>query len=442
MATNPVQTRTLAILFFTLGTVLLDRMASLFLGPYLVAALHLTPSQVGWLASASSICWAASSLVFGAVSDRLGRRVVLIPAVFLFSICSWLSGIAQNFEQLLLCRALLGLAEGPCWSVIMALTEEISEDGHRGRNIGIVNSAGPLVGSAVAPVFTTQVAAALGWQWGFFAAGIPGIVLGFLILRYVDEPPRRAPAAGTATASTAASFLSLVRYGNLWLCVVASFGLATWVFSFTTFAPLYITSVMHQAGTTAGLLLGAGGLGGFLWSFFGAGLADRMGRKPALAGFALLCTFSPLVFMVPFLYDTPWVIAALAFATTATPAAASLAMILIPAESVPRHYVAAAIGFAGIGAEFLGATLSPILGGMLAERYGLSAAMLYAVGGGILLFVMALLIRETGHRGEVAVAAEATVGDAARRAIAEDRGQRSMPGQRHHQGTRDESIGI
>src|SRR5262249_11666889 len=116
-----------AILFFTWGTVFLDRMSQLYLAPYLAPEFHLTHGQVGALASALGIGWAVSTLVFGALSDRFGRRVVLIPFVFLFSILSWVSGLAHTYHQLLLVRALMGIAEGPTWSIMTALIEESSE---------------------------------------------------------------------------------------------------------------------------------------------------------------------------------------------------------------------------------------------------------------------------------------------------------------------------
>src|SRR5208282_4466172 len=169
-----------AILFFAWGTVFLDRMSLLYLGPYIAPEFHLTHQQVGGLASILAIFWAVSTLFFGALSDRFGRRVLLIPSVFAFSILSGLSGLAHSYHQLLLIRALMGIAEGPTWSLMTALIEESSEKSRRGRNVGLVVSAAALVGLALAPVISTQVAARSSWRWAFFVAGIPGIVMGLL----------------------------------------------------------------------------------------------------------------------------------------------------------------------------------------------------------------------------------------------------------------------
>src|ERR1700685_4169453 len=181
-----------AILFFTWGTVFLDRMSQLYLAPYFAPEFHLSHQQIGSLASVLAITWAASTFFFGALSDRVGRKLVLVPAVFIFSILSWMTGLAHSFHQLLLIRALMGIAEGPCWSVMTALIEESSHPSRRGRNVGLVVSAAALVGLAVAPVLTTQVASRFGWRWAFFVAGIPGIVMGLLIWKYVREPEKKA----------------------------------------------------------------------------------------------------------------------------------------------------------------------------------------------------------------------------------------------------------
>ena len=68
------------IMFFTWGTVFLDRMSGLYLAPFIAREFQLTEGQIGLLASVLAITWAISTLLFGAVSDRVGRRVVLIPA--------------------------------------------------------------------------------------------------------------------------------------------------------------------------------------------------------------------------------------------------------------------------------------------------------------------------------------------------------------------------
>src|SRR5262249_14685486 len=236
------ETSLILILFFAWGTVFLDRMSQFYLAPFFVPEFHLSQQQVGELASVLAITWALSGLLFGAVSDRVGRRPILVPAVFTFSTLSWMSALAHSFEQLLVIRALMGIAEGPCWSIMTALIEESSHPSRRGRNVGIVVSAAALVGLCVAPVLTTQVASRLGWRWAFFVAGVPGIVMGLLILKFVKEPERQARDSGHHPGgSLAKDYVSILRFRNLWLCCFGAAGFMSWLFLQNVFAPLYIT---------------------------------------------------------------------------------------------------------------------------------------------------------------------------------------------------------
>ena len=382
------------ILFFTWGTVFLDRMSQLYLAPYFAPEFHLTNEQIGLLASVLAICWAGSTFVFGALSDRIGRRRVLIPAVFLFSALSWVTGMAHSFEQLLVIRALMGIAEGPCWSVITALIEESSPPERRGRNVGGVVSAAALVGLAVAPVLTTQVAARVGWRWAFFVAGVPGIFLGLLIWKFVIEPGGRA-ATSAHGGATLGDYLSVIRFRNVWLACLGASGFMTWLFLLNVFAPLYITEVAHQPGTTAGFLLGATGLGSFVLGFLLPSLSDRIGRKTLLFFLAVLSSVVPLALLAPALYRHLWVLAAILFVANGGQAIASLIIVLVPAESAPAGFAGTAIGLVTLVGEVIGATAAPALGGALAERYGLGTTLWLSAGGMGFLFLVTLLLTET-----------------------------------------------
>lgn len=386
---------TTILLSLAIGVLMLDRMIQLFLGPYLVEEFHLSPRQIGLLASVVAICWGGSSFIFGMVSDRLGRRRILIPAIIVFSLLSWISGLARTYEELLVARALLGLAEGPCWAIIMALMEESSSPERRGRNMGIVNSGGPLVGSAIGPIFATQIASAFGWREAFFLAGIPGLILALLIFVYVPEPGRE-PGSGTAgKSSLAADLRAIASYRILWACFLGAFCTATWFFSVSIFAPLYMTQVAGQLPTTAGFLLSATGLGGFVLVLFWPALSDKWGRKPVLVLLAVISAFQPLAMLITGLYDHQSLMATILFLTSAGTAMGTLVMVIIPSETVPMSLRATALGLILIAGEAMGGTIAPLAGAVLAENFGLAAALLLASGAAIVIMVIGIFIRET-----------------------------------------------
>ena len=381
-----------AILFFTWGTVFLDRMSQLYLAPYFAPEFHLNREQIGTLASVLAIAWAASTFLFGALSDRVGRRPVLIPAVLAFSALSWISGLAHSYHQLLLIRALMGIAEGPTWSIMTALIEESSPPTRRGRNIGLVVSAAALVGLAAAPVLTTQIASRWGWRSAFFVAGIPGLLAGLLIWRFVKEPS--AGETATHRKPSLREYVSILRYRNIWLCCLGATGFMSWLFALNVFAPLYITEVAHQPATTAGFLLGASGLGSFFLGFLLPSLSDRVGRKSVLLGMAAASALVPLAFLVPALYAYPLLLAAIVFVAKTGQGIASLVMVLVPTESVPTQFRATSIGLTTLAGEIMGATGAPLLAGALAEKHGLGLTMWLAAGGSAVLFLAALFVRE------------------------------------------------
>ena len=388
-----------AILFFAWGTVFLDRMSLLYLGPYIAPEFHLTHEQVGGLASVLAIFWAFSTLAFGALSDRIGRRVILIPAVLAFSMLSGLSGLAHTYQQLLLIRGLMGIAEGPTWSIMTALIEESSEKSRRGRNVGLVVSAAALVGLALAPILSTQVAARFSWRWAFVVAGVPGLVMGFLIWKFVKEPAKdRAGAATEHAKPSFAGYFSILRYRNIWLSCIAAAGFMCWLFLLNVFAPLYITQVAHQAPTTAGFLLGAGGLGSFFIGFIFPALSDRLGRKPVLLVLAAMSTLTPLVLLSTSLYEHPWLLAAILFVTNGGQGLASLIMVLVPTESVPAQYAATSIGLATLTGEIFGATAAPALGGALADKHGLGITLWMSAAGAVLIFIVTLFLKRATVR--------------------------------------------
>lgn len=389
------QTGLIVLFFFTWGTVFLNRMSVLYLAPFIVPDLHLTHSQVGLLASVLALAWAGSGLLFGALSDRVGRRPVLIPAVFLFSVLSWLSGIARSFGVLVLSRGLMGLAQGPTWPTMTAMIESSSEPRNRGRDIGIVVSAGALVGLALAPVLTTQIGARFGWRVALFIVGIPGILLGLLIWKFVKEPGGADSAASHHAKPSLADYLSVLKVRNMLLCCIAAAGFMTWLFVMHVFAPIYLTEVPRRSATWAGLVIGASGLGSFIWGWIVPWVSDRTGRKPALVFVALLSAVVPLTYQMSFLLNHPWLMASAGFLANGGQGMAALALVLVPTESVPHRLAATAIGLATLVGEVFGGALAPAFAGQVADRFGLAAPLWIASAGALTVLLASIFLTET-----------------------------------------------
>ena len=91
----------LLLLGLTFGFLFFDRNAAGNLVPFITNDLKLNNTQIGLVTSALSLTWAISAYAFGAWSDRIGvRKPFLLASVLSFSLCSFMSGIAQSFGVL------------------------------------------------------------------------------------------------------------------------------------------------------------------------------------------------------------------------------------------------------------------------------------------------------------------------------------------------------
>ena len=181
----------------------------------------------------------------------------------------------------------------------------------------------------------------------------------------------------------------------MWLCCLAAAGFMTWLFVMHVFAPLYITEVSGRSATLAGLVIGASGLGAFVWGWIFPWISDRTGRKSTLIFVALLSAAVPLTYQVPFLVAHPWLMAAAGFLANGGQGIAALALVLVPTESVPARLAATAIGMATLVGEVFGGALAPALAGAAADKFGLVAPLWIAAGGAILVLFASLFMSET-----------------------------------------------
>jgi len=380
------------MLFIAWGTVFLDRMALPFLSPYIKPDLGLNDGQLGNLNAVLALGWAASTFLFGALSDRIGRKPVLVPSLMLVALMSVISGMAPDYETLLWTRGLLGIAEGPIWATMAALISESSSEKTRSVNLAVVLSAGTIIGLAIAPVLVTQIASNYNWHMAFFVAGGPVFIVGILILVFAKEPISKIE-HHHHQKPTLKDFRQIVVTPNVWLCIIAASAFMSWLYLFNAFAPLYMAEVKGLDPRVAGMVMGTSGMGGVLIGFLMVSLAERVGRKPVALTMAILAILAPLLVTMDSLYQPIWMLALLEFLTNCSVGITTLVLVMAAAESVPRNTAAAAIGLVSMFGELIGATLMPSIGGQLASSHGLQAPLLLAASSALVMAAAIALLR-------------------------------------------------
>jgi EmrB/QacA subfamily drug resistance transporter len=136
-------------------------------------------SSLQWVVDAYALTLAAFLLMTGSLGDRLGRRRVFSIGFGVFTLASFLCGIAGDATLLNLARGLQGVGAAAMFSTSLALIAQEFEGRERATAIG---AWGATVGGAVAvgPLIGGLLTEGLGWEWIFFA-NIP-IGIGAMIL--------------------------------------------------------------------------------------------------------------------------------------------------------------------------------------------------------------------------------------------------------------------
>ncbi len=138
----------------------------------------------------------------GRLSDRIGRRKVVVAAMVAFSLLVGVSGLAGGLFSLLAIRALMGLADGAYTPPSIIATIEASEPSRHGRNLGIQQMALPLFGLGLGPIFVTQMLQIVDWRLIFTTVTLPGLVVSYLLYRTLRTPSAELDAVHTATHDT------------------------------------------------------------------------------------------------------------------------------------------------------------------------------------------------------------------------------------------------
>jgi predicted MFS family arabinose efflux permease len=378
-------------------------MALTFLAPFVQADLGLSNEQLGWANSGLSLTWALGAFLIGRWSDAIGRRKpFLIGALLLFSACSVLSGLSWSFETLLATRVVMGAAEGPFLPICLAIMAAASGPTRQALNAGIVqNVFGPIVGTSLASFALVRIAAAYDWQAAFFIAGIPGLILAFLIWRFVHEPPRDEPVPRVGASAPAPGVQAsgeeqprgLLAHRNIVVCSLVSACAVGSIVIGSIFMPLYLDGPRGYDDLTwsnvmaiVGFCPAVGAIVIALWS-------DRIGRKPPLVVFTLMMALAPAALL--WFDGSVTVLAALMFVSWMGLGTFPLFMGVIPTETVGRARAATAMGLVVMIGELTGGVFGPPIAGRLADSYGLDVALYIqgalALGAGL----AALFVAET-----------------------------------------------
>lgn len=159
--------------------------------PLMQSQMQLSPFQVGLIVTAFSVPAGLTIPIAGALSDRYGRKVIIVPALFIFGLGGLLAGIAallssRPFPLILAARILQGLGGGGTYQMAMALTGDIFQSSERAKALGLLESANGL-GKVVSPILGS-LAGLIIWFAPFFIYPLLSVPIAIGVWLTVKEP--------------------------------------------------------------------------------------------------------------------------------------------------------------------------------------------------------------------------------------------------------------
>src|ERR1700736_3418925 len=264
---------------------------------FLMREFAMNTRTAGFLNSVTLVASAIGGLIFGWIADRICRTRALMASLGLYSVASAACGFSHSIPELAVFRFLLGLGMGGEWTAAAALIAETWRPEHRGKALGLMQSA-YAIGEAIAALVVRLVLPNFGWRAVFLVGVLPALLVFWIQASVLEptlwterrsagtqRPPLRRLLSGkvlrTGLLATAMNTCGLFGY----------WGLFTWI-------PAYLSLPPAQGGrglslvktTTFFLVLCAGKFIGY--ASFGF-LADAFGRRKPY--FTYLLTAAALV---------------------------------------------------------------------------------------------------------------------------------------------------
>jgi FSR family fosmidomycin resistance protein-like MFS transporter len=345
--------------------------------PIIGNELGLSFSQIGLIMTCQYIAGAVANVPGGVLVDTVGRKGLLMAvSLFWVGFPYLVMGFAHHYWMLLLCVMMVG-AGNSLWHPAAIPTLANRFPARKGLVLSLHGMGGNL-GDAVAPLVVGTLLTVLSWRQVVMVNLIPGLVMALLLLVFLGSlqlRPRDAatPAGAAGEAQSFADYRrglrALARNRNLVLLSTSGAFRAMTQNALLVFLPLFLARELGYAPVLIGACMFALQAAGFAAAPAAGHLSDRLGRRSVVTA-SMAMTAVVLVAMA-FAGRSPAFVALIAvlgfFLYALRPVLQAWLL-----ESTPRNMGGSSIGVL-FGAQALGSSVAPLIGGVIADRFGLAA---------------------------------------------------------------------
>ncbi len=217
----------LALLMFVYILNFLDRTIIYILFPLIKKEMNFSDTQLALLGTTSFVIfYTVLGIPFGRLADKSSRPKLIAVGLLVWSLFSGLTGFADSFWTLFLCRVGVGIGEATLGPAAISLLADYFPPAKR-ATVTSIYSMGIAIGAGLAALLGGYLSR-VGWREAFYIVGFPGIILAVLVF-LLREPPRESKTAATEINYSGTDWKRLLSNKSfVFLCVgYALLGLAT-----------------------------------------------------------------------------------------------------------------------------------------------------------------------------------------------------------------------
>ena len=282
----------------------IDRQILVILQEPIKAELGLSDAQLGLLTGFSfALVYVTAGIPIAWLADRANRRNIVAASLAFWSLMTALSGLVQNYGQLLAARLGVGVGEAGGSPPSHSMISDYFPPSSRGTALSFY-SMGIYIGVLFGFAAGGWIAENFGWRNAFFVIGIPGILYALAVLWVVKEPKRgqHDPAGVPAQSSLTETLAGLKGRPTFWYLSVGCAFTAFISYGNGNFMPSFLMRNHGMSLAEVGAILGLiSGLSGATGTFLGGFLADRLATRD-MRWYVWIPTLGGLSSMIPAYY--------------------------------------------------------------------------------------------------------------------------------------------
>jgi len=257
--------------------------------PEIGRSLDASVPQVQLTLSAALVCFAIGQIVYGPISDQIGRKPVLVAALAVYAAASFGCAFSISIEMLIAFRSIqaIGVAGAPL--LARAIVRDLYQGDRAGRELSLMGSILALA-PVIAPAAGGLVQVTVGWQANFIVQAAVGLSALWTVVQLLPETMPRASASVISLASILQGYGRLFRHTGylIYVAIVAAAygGLYAWISG----SPFALQDIYGLSVLMFGFAFAATALGYLVGTLLAAKLVTALGLDRTIVwGSAALC---------------------------------------------------------------------------------------------------------------------------------------------------------